>query len=547
MAKFLTFETTAVKLNDSIFPSNTATFGLQAATVPVFDINGNLIDYAPNGPIQGKFSTEFYLTGALPDYLKFDNQSDAPISVSFNNFNIPSAFLTDLSFSVEPYQPISVSVSFDFYHGILSLDTNLNDTHNLFSPADGTNKVKNKLATLNGLSSYILTNNRSTYAQNPDDFIVSNFNYSFTVDRQPLLRVKQSIPSRVAMKQVNGQFSVTSNNIDGLLDIHGNDAIFNALLADSQNLNTYTSIGLTGIITDQNYVISDSNYGVGTIKMVQNITKKRNIISIPFGTNDPAIVEVSKPIVIIDIPTPPVGPIGPKPPMPPPPDLIPPDPLPPPPTLDPVLIWFNIYVEPYDQYFHCSNETHTVSQIKIAAINYNSRIDGKDYIIRSKNIQDEVTYTRESLKDIKEQSNLALPLLFVCSVGVNENVLNAVDPLLFPTFSNSDECSYEEDPTVLNKLAFQARGTNFIDNEVNGKLECVLSRSPSITSISPSYTKTCYALKAYCTWNYLLGVMNHARDNNLLIPNIMPNSESIYLIRFPFLVDGTKVFNNFSP
>ena len=130
---------------------------------------------------------------------------------------------------------------------------------------------------------------------------------------------------------------------------------------------------------------------------------------------------------------------------------------------------------------------------------------------------------------------------------MNENVLNAVDPLLFPTFSNSDECSYEENPTVLNKLAFQARGTNYIDTEVNGKLECVLSRSPSITYIPPSYIKTCYALKAYCTWNYLLGVMNNARNNNSLIPNIMPNSESIYLIRFPFLVDGTKVFDNFSP
>ena len=151
MAKFLTFETTAIRLNDSIFPSNSASFGLQANTVPVFDINGNLIDYAPNGPIQGKFSTEFYLTGALPDFLKLENQSDVPISVSFNNFNIPSAFLTDLSFSVEPYQPIAVSTSFDFYHGIRALDTNLNDIHTLFGPADGSTKVKNKLATLNGL------------------------------------------------------------------------------------------------------------------------------------------------------------------------------------------------------------------------------------------------------------------------------------------------------------------------------------------------------------------------------------------------------------
>jgi hypothetical protein len=222
MPKFLTFETTAVKLNDSIFPSNTASFSLQASTVPVFDINGNLIDYAPNGPIQGKFSTEFYLTGALPDYLKFDNQTDVPISISFNNFNIPSAFLTNLSFSVQPYQPILVSTSFDFYHGLLSLNTDLNDTHNLFRPANGTTQIKNELATLNGLTSYIVTSNRSTYAQNPYDFVVSNFNYSFTVDRQPLLRVKQSIPSRVAVRQVNGEFGITANNIDGLLDIHGN-------------------------------------------------------------------------------------------------------------------------------------------------------------------------------------------------------------------------------------------------------------------------------------------------------------------------------------
>jgi hypothetical protein len=182
------------------------------------------------------------------------------------------------------------------------------------------------------------------------------------VDRQPLLRVKQSIPSRVALKQVNGQFSITSNNIDGLLDIHGNDAIFNAVLADPQNPATYTSIGLTGIITDQNYVISDSNYGVGTVKMVQSITKKRNIISIPFGTNDPAIVEVSLPVESIYVPPTIVPPVTP----PRRPNPIPP-PTPPtiiiiPPELKPDLIWFNIYVQPYDLPNACSNKKHIIFQ-----------------------------------------------------------------------------------------------------------------------------------------------------------------------------------------
>jgi hypothetical protein len=543
MAKFLTFETTAIRLNDSIFPSNSASFGLQANTVPVFDINGNLIDYAPNGPIQGKFSTEFYLTGALPDFLKLENQSDVPISVSFNNFNIPSAFLTDLSFSVEPYQPIAVSTSFDFYHGIKALDTNLNDVHNLFSPADGSTKVKNKLATLNGLSSYIITNNRSSYPDNYDDFIVSNFNYSFTVERQPLLRVKQSIPLRVALRQVNAQFGVTANNIDGLLDFHGNDAIFNAVLKDAQNPSVYTTMSLTGIIVDQNYAISDSSYGVGSIKMIQNISKKRNIISIPFGTNDPAIVEVSKPIINISIPTPPVGQTNPKPPMPPPPELVQPI-IPPAPELAPDLIWFNIYVTPYDVPNACSNKKHIISQIKIAA-DYNSIINGKQYIIQSKNLQQTVEYNDVSLAANKIANNLTVPILFMCSVGVNQNVLDAsaLDPLPFPNFANSDECSYEDDPTVLNKLAFQARGTNYIHTEVNGDFQCSLFESPSIEIISPSYTKTCYSLKAYCTWKYLLARMNYARNNDEFIPD----SENIYLINLPFIANGSKVYDVFTP
>lgn len=538
MAKFLTFETTAVKLNDSIFPSNSATFGLQAATVPVFDINGNLIDYAPNGPIQGKFSTEFYLTGALPNYLKFDNQSDAPISVSFNNFNIPSAFLTDLSFSVEPYQPISVSASFDFYHGIISLSTDLNDTHNLFSPADGTNKVKNQLATLNGLSSYIITYDRSTYKENPDDFIVSNFSYSFTVDRQPLLRVKQSIPSRVALKQVNGQFSITSNNIDGLLDIHGNDAIFNAVLADPQNPATYTSIGLTGIITDQNYVISDSNYGVGTIKMVQSITKKRNAISVP-ETNDPAIVEVSPPVPPIDVPGPPIPPIiivvppGPN-----------PNPEPPAPELDPSLIWFNIYAEvlKLDQTCSAKGYASEINNIKVATdvdsylknTSYLPPVypDGKieHYVIKFKNVQTVVKLNR----NFDSERNPVPNNYFVCCVGVNKNVLdlNLATPGLnfiedFNEFGVVDPCytvnMSANDPERF--LAVQAKTTTWVSKyDAYGDVDGCKTEHPNDNLL-------CASWKIYKNWNSLIHSMQTVRT---LDPNL-DSYKNPYQIVYPII------------
>jgi len=498
MAKFLTFETTAIKLNDSIFPSNTATFGLQASTTPVFDINGNLIDYAPNGPIQGKFSTEFFLTGALPDYLKFDNQSDVPISVSFNNFNIPSAFLTDLSFSVEPYQPISVNVSFDFYHGILSLDTNLNDIHNLFSPADGTNQVKNKLATLNGLSSYIITNDRSTYAQNPDDFIVSNFNYSFSVDRQPLLRVKQSIPSRVALRQVNGQFGVTANNIDGLLDIHGNDAIFNAILKDSQNPNVYTAIGLTGIITDQNYVISDSSYGVGTVKMIQNITKKRNIISIPFGNDAPEILEVLPPVTKIFVPEVPRIPTIPIPPPPPPPKIIiPTTPVEPPAQLDTDLIWFDVYARLYDLNPLCASSPYSIRSN--VSQSFNNQINQNDYRITFKN-------HKEAIPVSDDEDSTDIINYFICSIGVTKAVLNA-DLQTCKSFNfieNIDSCSLV-DYSITND---------------NNKLAISISFTPyeKIDGVcKPQYKNNnllCQMKYCYATWAGLISEMNSVYDND---------------------------------
>jgi hypothetical protein len=130
----------------------------------------------------------------------------------------------------------------------------------------------------------------------------------------------------------------------------------------------------------------------------------------------------------------------------------------------------------------------------------------------------------------------------MCSIGVSQDVLDAsaLDPLPFTSFANTDECSYQDYPTLLNKLAFQAIGTNYIHAEVNGEFQCVLFNSPSVTLIPP---KTCYALKAYCTWRYLLASMNNSRANNFFIPD----SESIYKITFPFLADAQTVYDIFVP
>lgn len=296
MANFLTFEENQVLINDNLFPANSISLQLNANTVPVKDIYGNLLYYSPTGPIQGTVGLNFFLTGAIPSYLRLENQDETPVKIAFNRLLIPDCYLTNLSFSVKPFEPIPVRAEFVFYHGVKALSTSPlilnNQSTNI--PANGiayaNNLFTSGLNTLNGVSSYILTENRSSYVENANDFVVTDFDYQFSVERVPILRVGDVFPLRVAMKEANGEFSITTNNIDGYLDIHGNTAEFSAVLRDNTNLNVNDTVNLTGIIIDQNYEISDDNYGLSKIKMTQAINRKRSIVTIPMEVSNPNIV-----------------------------------------------------------------------------------------------------------------------------------------------------------------------------------------------------------------------------------------------------------------
>lgn len=296
MANFLTFEENQVLINDNLFPANSISLQLNANTVPVKNIYGNLLYYSPTGPIQGTVGLNFFLTGAIPSYLRLENQDETPVKIAFNRLLIPDCYLTNLSFSVKPFEPIPVRAEFVFYHGVKALSTSplilSNQSTNI--PANGiayaNNLFTSGLNTLNGVSSYILTDNRSSYVENANDFVVTDFDYQFSVERVPILRVGDAFPLRVAMKEANGEFSVTTNNIDGYLDIHGNTAEFSAVLRDNTNLNVNDTVNLTGIIIDQNYEISDDNYGLTKIKMTQAINRKRSIVTIPMEVSNPNIV-----------------------------------------------------------------------------------------------------------------------------------------------------------------------------------------------------------------------------------------------------------------
>lgn len=296
MANFLTFEENQVLINNDLFPANGITLQLNANTVPVKDIYGNLLYYSPTGPIQGTVGLNFFLTGALPSYLRVENQDESPIKIAFNTIVIPDCYLTNVSLSVKPFEPIPVRADLVFYHGVRAMNTDpiVLNTFATNLAANGIAKSNNlfnsNLKTLNGATSYILTENRSSFTENPADFVVTDFDYQFSVERVPILRVGEIFPTRVAMKEANAEFSITANNIDGYLDIHGNTAEFSGILKDSASLSTYEEIQLTGIIVDQSYEISDESYGFSKIKMIQALNRKRSPITIPMEVSDPNII-----------------------------------------------------------------------------------------------------------------------------------------------------------------------------------------------------------------------------------------------------------------
>jgi hypothetical protein len=305
MAKFLTYDINQVIINNNLFPANSISFQLAANTVPVRDINGNLLYYSPTSPIQGSVSINFFLTGAIPSYLRLENQNEIANTIAFNQLAVPGCHLTNLSFSVRPFEPIPVKADFVFYHGIRALNTNLIQYASSFNgPIPGfqiNQSFDSGLNILNGMSSYIITDDRSTYIQNPVDFVVTDFDYQFSVERVPILRVGEYFPLRVAMKEINAEFNITASNLDGVLDIKGNSAVFSAVLKDNTDANVSDTINVTGIIVNQSYEISEDNFGFSKIKMMQSLNKKRSSITIPMEVNDPNIV--NPPTDNNDVPT----------------------------------------------------------------------------------------------------------------------------------------------------------------------------------------------------------------------------------------------------
>jgi len=269
--KFLKFENSSIRLNNDFFPAENISINLGASIQQPLDINGRMLNSSPNGPIRGNVSFSFDLTGRLPDYFFATGLSEEPTLIAFNTVVI-YGHLENLSYSVEPYQPIKVDANFAFFHGIKFLNTWQEDNF--------TTKFDNRALSYNGARSYLIGTTES-------EFVPISFTYSLNAKRVPYTRVGFESPTRVALEDVTAEMDITSNNIDRYMSIRGNRASFRAVLNDLHNPtqdNEY-ALSVDGQVVDQSFDLGAQGFGVSKIKIIQKRPKSRQITHIPFIEN----------------------------------------------------------------------------------------------------------------------------------------------------------------------------------------------------------------------------------------------------------------------
>jgi hypothetical protein len=266
--KFIVFESNSVRLNNNIFPTQNINVSLNASLQDSLDINGDLIGYAPNGPVQGSASFSFDLTGALPSYFNITGLSEEPTLIKFNTF-VMYGYLQNLKYNVRPYQPITVDADFAFFHGIKYLNSDRQDP--VLANFDNT------LKTYNGVRSYVLTDLSN-------NFTPLSFTYSLSAERVPYTKVGYESPTRVALENVRAEMVVEGNNLDDYLTIRGNDRRFVGVLNELYEYKPIDRISLIvdGKVVDQSFAIDSNSYGLSQLKLIQTLPKNRNIITIPF-------------------------------------------------------------------------------------------------------------------------------------------------------------------------------------------------------------------------------------------------------------------------
>lgn len=275
MTKFIKYENLDFRINSNIFHSTSIKISLQSNIQPILVADGSLLRYAPQETVIGGLSTEFYLTGSLPNYLNVVGSSESSVNCEFAGITVSNCYLKSLSFNAAQFSPILLTADFDWYGKI----NNSNSTNNL------SNKAKSGSSGSSGgpdYLSHISHSNNSYILDSSNAFGFSEvFSYSYTesCDRVPFFANDEITPFRVAKINKAKSVSVDGNYFkkSNVSDIEGTDSLCSLYLKDYEN-NLLNTFEISGKIDARSLNIDVNGLLQSTLSINQRIAPLRSTL-----------------------------------------------------------------------------------------------------------------------------------------------------------------------------------------------------------------------------------------------------------------------------
>jgi hypothetical protein len=279
MSKFLNYRGVDFQLENEDFYATNVSLSAQASVDPVILSDGSLLNYAPSSAVVGSLSCDFYLTAALPSYLNITGTHDTPIKAKFANVEIAEVYPKNISFSVEPFQPVLISAEFDWY-GDVKVENfeeqGINQVKQKQVPNYIAHSYKSYLSSRNIFNSDYSGPSGPTGPSGPQGSIVS-FSYRSSCDRPTFFNVDEVVPFRVGKLNKQCEVDLSANNLGKLISVNGKNASSVIYLKDFYGT-SLSSFSIDGVLSNQNYNVSEGQYLLTEASIRQTITETKTLI-----------------------------------------------------------------------------------------------------------------------------------------------------------------------------------------------------------------------------------------------------------------------------
>jgi len=264
MANFINYRNINFSIDDKNYYATRVSLSAKASVEAVVLNDGSLLNYAPQGAVIGNLSTEFYLTGSLPSFLRITGTDESSITGNFAGVAITGLYPKSINFSVEPFKPIVINAEFDWYGNVNVHYFKENSQQEIESI-----QIPDYVA--NGYKSYMTSADIDTFGY------ITNFNYSSSCDRPAFFNVNEIVPFRVGKLNKKIDFSLNSNYLGSLISIAGRTATTTITLKDIYGT-TLDTFDVSGVLTSQNYEISQGQYLLASANISQTVTENKVLI-----------------------------------------------------------------------------------------------------------------------------------------------------------------------------------------------------------------------------------------------------------------------------